>query len=144
MKIRKIKDISIKPDSTPEIRSSIQKIPEENIKSGLPTAWEAGLKLEQLVEKHKQLGSRVFKVIHGYGSSGVGGVLRVTLRSQLKTMQGKTIVDFIPGEELERSLRVLRYLDAYPELEWDGDYGKNNRGITMVLMPKRKGKKRAA
>lgn len=139
MKLRRIKDISIKPELSPGERSGIQPIPVENLEKGMPSVVEAQRRLENLIKRYKQQGHPALKIIHGYGSSGVGGALRTELRSWLHgRVKSKAILDIIPGEELERGIKVLPHLEDFPQLEWDNDFDRRNAGITIILIQKKR------
>jgi hypothetical protein len=139
MKLRKIKDMTIRPDFDDEARSGIQPIPVENLEEGMPTVAQAVRRLEAVLQRYRKKGEPVLKIIHGYGSSGVGGALRVELRQWLygKVKSG-AIVDIIPGEEFERGIKVNPHLKHFPQLEWDSDCGRRNAGITIILIQKNK------
>jgi hypothetical protein len=139
MKLRKIKDLTIRPSLDDDQPSGIRLIPVENLEAGMPTVAEAERRLDSLLRRYQQRGEPVLKIIHGYGSSGVGGALRHGLRAWLRgKVKSKAILDIIPGEELERSARVLRHLDSFPQLEWDSDFNRRNQGVTLILIQKKK------
>jgi len=72
-----------------------------NLEAGRPQVLQALARLErQLVEARDQ-GCRVLTLIHGYGSSGSGGVIREAVRRQLRCWldQGR-IAAWLPGEDL--------------------------------------------
>jgi len=112
----------------------LMKLREINIKAGMPTVEEArGLLLESLAAA-KAGGVRVLKVIHGYGSSGVGGKLRGALRRSLAIRKKEgAIKGFIPGEEWTLFHEEARALcDRFPFLRDDPDYSRENPGVTIV------------
>ena len=76
------------------------------------------------------------KVIHGYGSSGVGGDIRIAVQRTLaQKLNAKEIRAFIPGEEWRISNEFSwDLLKRCPELKQDSDLGRANRGITIVLL----------
>jgi len=78
----------------------------------------------------------VIKLVHGYGSSGVGGDLRIALQATLRQMaQNGEIRDCIYGESWRTSdERSWALLKQAPELKHDSDLGKSNKGITLVLL----------
>ena len=76
------------------------------------------------------------KLIHGYGSSGAGGDIRIavqkTLAQKLSVME---IRAFIPGEDWRTSNEFSwDLLKRCPELKQDSDFGRANRGITIVVL----------
>ena len=109
-----------------------------NIEEGFPTRDQACQKLDAALIRARKAGVSVVKVIHGYGSSGVGGVLRFAIRSYLRQQKEQgAIVLFVNGEQLssfeERSKTLLA---KAPELLLDPDLGRANKGITLVLLEK--------
>jgi hypothetical protein len=76
------------------------------------------------------------KLIHGYGSSGAGGDIRIAVQKTLaQKMQSKEIHAFIPGEEWRISNEASwELLKRCPELKQDSDLGRANRGITIVVL----------
>jgi len=107
-----------------------------NLEAGMPSVPQARSRLSSEIRVAQQSGARVLKVIHGYGSSGIGGDLRFALQSTLRQMaQAKEIRDCIWGENWrtsdERSWELLKHM---PELKSDSDLGKGNKGITLVVL----------
>lgn len=109
---------------------------EVNIKEKRPTAEQARKKLANELILAKRMGCCALKIIHGYGSSGEGGVLRVALRQTLaQRKRERKIRAFVPGEEwgiFDAASREM--LDECPELSRDSDLGRHNNGITLVLL----------
>ena len=56
-----------------------------NLKAGMPRADEAKARLELELQHARRAGTVALKLIHGYGSTGVGGTLRTAIRSELET-----------------------------------------------------------
>jgi hypothetical protein len=78
----------------------------------------------------------VVTLIHGYGSSGKGGVIRTECRKSLDFMKAKGLVnDFICGEDFnKRSAPIKNLLRRYPELSSHRYINRENRGITLVIL----------
>lgn len=79
---------------------------------------------------------KVLKIIHGYGSSGVGGVIKKELSILLKDLckQGK-ILDFVANERfVEPTAKYKRFTKLYPELILDSDLQNQNPGITLIFL----------
>lgn len=76
------------------------------------------------------------KFIHGYGSSGVGGDIRIAAQKTLAQKQAaKDIHAFIPGEDWRISNEFSwELLKRCPELKQDPDLGRANRGISIVVL----------
>jgi hypothetical protein len=107
-----------------------------NLEAGFPSREEAYQRLEDELQRAKKDHVGVLKIIHGYGSSGSGGVLRYAVRNFLRQKkEAGVIAAFISGESFssfdERSKLVLRIA---PNLLMDKDLGAANRGITVVLL----------
>ncbi len=84
----------------------------------------------------RQAGTQVLKLVHGYGSKGVGGVLRDACRAKLvREKNAGQIDDFIAGEDFRVSNETTwGLLKRWPELKQDRDLGRGNKGITMVVL----------
>ncbi len=107
-----------------------------NLEAGMPTVEEARERLRREVASARQQGTRLLKLIHGYGSSGVGGDLRFALQATLRQMsERQEIVGCIFGENWRTSDdRTWGLLKQFPELKSDRDLGRTNRGITIVWL----------
>lgn len=107
-----------------------------NIEDGFPTVEQARTRLRSEIEAAQSRGFKLLKIIHGYGSHGVGGELRVALQSTLRRMaQSGEIRDCIYGEKWRKSdERSWELLKRMPELKNDPDLGRGNRGVTLVLL----------
>ncbi len=107
-----------------------------NLEEGRPRVNEGLLRLDRAIVSAKREGIEVVKLIHGYGSSGVGGRLREEVWNALsRYKRGALIQDFIPGEDFRISNEASwELLKRAPELKQDRDLGNNNRGITVVLL----------
>jgi hypothetical protein len=75
-------------------------------------------------------------VIHGYGSTGAGGDIRIAVQKRLHELaQNGLIRVCIFGEDWARSDdQTWKLLQAHPELKRDPDLGRRNQGITIVLL----------
>ena len=107
-----------------------------NIKDDRPTAEEARRRLANAIAKAKAGRVGVLKIVHGYGSSGSGGVIRAAIRRSLAKRRKEGVInDFIPGERWsifdERASELLR---DHPDLARDGDLDHYNEGITVVFL----------
>lgn len=111
-------------------------IPTVNLKSDRPTVQEALNRLEHELSSARQRGHSILKIIHGYGSSGVGGDIRIAVQLRLRELAASgTIGACVFGEEWSKSSEtVWKLLRERPELKSDPDLGRNNLGITIVLL----------
>lgn len=109
---------------------------EINLELGMPYAADAVKRLTFEVHNSKKLGCTVLKIIHGYGSSGKGGKIRVAARERLTFLLGKReIKGFVPGEKFsifDEQTRAL--LAACPSLRRDHDLERSNNGVTFILL----------
>ena len=88
-------------------KQKVQELPYVNLEAGMPSLAEANRAMGQFINQAKHSGIRVVKIIHGYGSSGVGGKLRIGLRQELATRkQSGKIKDFFAGERFGKTEEV--------------------------------------
>jgi hypothetical protein len=106
------------------------------LKDGMPSVEQARARLSSEIHAAQQSGIKILKVVHGYGSTGVGGDLRIALQSTLRQMaEKKEIRDCIYGENWRKSdERTWELLKQMPELKADSDLGRGNKGITLVVL----------
>ena len=109
---------------------------EVNIKSDMPTADDAVRRITYNIRNGKSFGAAAVKIIHGYGSTGQGGKIRVQARKYLQSQKNKGLIkDFIPGEDFsifdERTIKAFQVCD---ELRRDSDLERHNNGITIVIL----------
>jgi hypothetical protein len=107
-----------------------------NLEDGMPKIEEARLRMQRELQIARQQGYAAVKLIHGWGSSGVGGSLRIELQKELHRMAGESGVrSFIAGENWRISdEKTWELLKRYPEWKQDSDLGKANKGISIVLL----------
>ncbi len=109
---------------------------EVNLKRGMPTVEQALGRLERKLEQTRKEGCRVLTLIHGYGSSGRGGVIREELREKLQFLKYRgEINDVFTGEQFSTGNGPGRNLvRRFPFLRQHRDLNKGNRGITLVIL----------
>ena len=112
------------------------KLREVNLERGMPTWDQAVRQLTFELRHSRSLGFGAVKIIHGYGSSGRGGRIRVESRKYLSRLKSRgEIADFIPGEEFSifnsATLAAFRRCDG---LRRDPDLERHNNGITIILL----------
>ena len=107
-----------------------------NLEDGRPTRDIAIKRLSSEIVRARAQRVKVVKLIHGYGSSGTGGVLRVAVRKELERMKRRGAIKlYVPGENFEIfSSDTIKLLDSCDALRNDRDLGRYNNGITMVLL----------
>lgn len=106
-----------------------------NIKQDMPPADVAVANMEIEILALQKSEYKLIKIIHGYGSHGKGGEIKLLARKRLAELkkQGK-ILDYIPGEQFGEQVRqTLDIAKNFPELVLENDLFFNS-GITFVLL----------
>jgi hypothetical protein len=107
-----------------------------NLKSDLPPVPEALQRLERELTLARHDGITILKIVHGYGSTGVGGDIRIAVQKRLRELvESGHIHACIFGEDWSTSdEQTWRLLQRQPELKNDRDLGRANKGISIVTM----------
>jgi hypothetical protein len=105
-----------------------------NIEYGYPSQKQARLILESYI-KNLDKSNKIFKIIHGYGSSGVGGSIKKMVHSYLKRLKNERIIkDYLPAEAIKDLMgfdqTIIKY-KAY--IKDDTDFKRGNPGITYIF-----------
>ena len=105
-----------------------------NIKENLPNSEYAIYLAHHEIECAKLEGVDVLIVIHGYGSKGVGGVIKKELHKSLdELMHNGKIRAYIPGERwAEFNDEVGKITQKYPNLLINSELTCLNAGITVI------------
>lgn len=106
-----------------------------DLEQGMPTVEQARLRLDYELRSARAAGYTAAKIIHGYGSSGVGGALRSALQATLRAAAERgELRAVIYGEDWRLSEQeTWALLRRFPEWKQDSDLGRGNRGITIVV-----------
>ena len=106
-----------------------------NVKDGMPTADVALRRVNMALTLAKSQGDKALKLIHGYGSTGPGGVIRTQTRRYLAEQKARgKLSAFIPGEAFSIfNETTLKAFGVCPALRQDSDLGRSNDGITIVI-----------
>lgn len=107
-----------------------------NLKEGMPLVSEAMSHMQTELRRAQNDGIKVLKLVHGYGSTGAGGEIRIAVQNGLlrRKSQGE-IRNVIFGEDWRISNEATwALLKQMPELKQDSDLGRQNRGITIVVL----------
>ena len=109
---------------------------EVNLEQGKPFVDEAIRRLTYELSHSRKKGVTVLKSIHGYGSSGTGGRIRVEARRYLDRLrQRREIRAYIPGEYFsifqEETRMAFQRCDA---LRLDRDLDRHNNGVTFIIL----------
>ncbi len=102
----------------------------------MPLVHQALQRLERELALARQETIPLLKLIHGYGSSGAGGDIRIAVQKRLVEMAGRgEIRGCVFGEDWSKSdERTWNLLQARPELKDDQDLGRRNLGISVVVL----------
>jgi len=105
-----------------------------NLEEGFPTVEQARQKMLRELERARKAGHKGVKLIHGYGSTGLGGEIRLSIgRSLQELKRSGELAHVIFGEDWAVSDReTWALLKIHPELKKDADLGRKNRGITIA------------
>ncbi|WP_446009954.1 Smr/MutS family protein [Candidatus Electrothrix sp.] len=124
-------------ESTIELSAPGKGLPHRTVKlkRGMPTVEQALGRLERELEQAKLEGCRVLTLIHGYGSSGRGGVIREKIQERLQFLKYRgEINDVFVGEQFSTGNGPGRNLvRRFPFLRQHRDLNKGNKGITLVI-----------
>lgn len=107
-----------------------------NIEKGKPLAQEALEKLEKEIRKHSNLGVKALKIIHGYGSSGQGGVIREKVIKRLKIKkQNGTIKHFYNCDFLSKDIDDFQLVvKLCPDIKNAVKKDRKNKGVTYIVL----------
>jgi len=100
----------------------------------MPSVEEGIARLEGELMRARQSGVRVVRVIHGWGSTGTGGILREACRVFLKRkLAVRQVANIIYGEDYSKTTNAGRELMNHcPELKGCERSDSQNPGITFV------------
>ena len=114
-------------------RMSIQTV---NLEKGMPNGDAAVARLKLELMTLRRMGIECVKVVHGYGSSGVGGTIRLRTRECLRNLQAEGRVRyFCPGESFGPfEIDGRKVVEMKPSLRSDRDWARSNDGITIVIL----------
>jgi hypothetical protein len=107
-----------------------------NLKSDMPQVHEALQRLERELAVARQEKAKLLKLVHGYGSTGAGGDIRIAVQKRLMELaQNGQVRGCIFGENWSKSdEQTWKLLQSHSELKGDSDLGRRNQGITIVLL----------
>jgi hypothetical protein len=107
-----------------------------NIKDTMPTAEAAWTHCRGAIDGARLRGVRILKVVHGFGSTGIGGKIRRRVRLETARLRDAgAIRGVVFGEDWGPFSAMARgWIDAFPDLRNDADYGRGNEGITLIQL----------
>jgi hypothetical protein len=102
----------------------------------MPQVHEALARLDRDLAAARQQGETLLKLIHGYGSTGAGGDIRIAVQKRLRELADNgQIRSCIFGESWSKSNdEAWQLLQSHPALKSDADLGRRNQGITIVIL----------
>jgi hypothetical protein len=107
-----------------------------NLKSDMPQVREALQRMHRELSLARQEKINLLKLVHGYGSSGEGGDIRIAVQKQLVELRQSGGIRYcIFGENWSQSDEATwKLMQLHSELKGDADLGRRNRGITIVVL----------
>jgi hypothetical protein len=102
----------------------------------MPSVHEALQRLERELAVARKEKHSILKVVHGYGSSGAGGDIRIAVQRRLYDLvEAGQVRGCIFGEEWSKANDATwRLLQEHSAMKSDPDVGRRNQGITIVLL----------
>jgi len=102
----------------------------------MPSVPEALQRLDRELALARQEKTKMVKLIHGYGSTGEGGDIRIAVQKRLlELIKDGQIHGCIFGENWSKSDDVAwPLLQSQTALKKDPDLERRNRGVTIVLL----------
>lgn len=107
-----------------------------NLKEFNQTEFQAVKELEIFLTQCKRAKVKAVKVIHGYGSHGVGGAISKAVRQYAKRLEQKGYIKFfITGNEWNLAHpKALQIVYAAKDCYNDPDLNHANPGITILFL----------
>ena len=107
-----------------------------DIKSNNQTVSEAIAQFLIEVEAYKKGGYKVLKVIHGYGSHGVGGAIKVAFLKKCQDLKNRKVIsDFVCCDNWTPQNVVRKIATNYcPDLLADRELYLLNPGCSVVVL----------
>lgn len=112
-------------------------IKEINIKEDFPAVDVAIGRIEEEIEVNKKFGDQIIKIVHGYGSHGIGGKIKNELNLLLPKWKKQGLVfDYIKGESFTPlTISSKKYSQNLKEkLMQDAYFNSINKGITILIL----------
>jgi predicted esterase len=111
----------------------MSKVAQINLEYGMPTADAAVMSMKNALVTYKRQNYKAVILIHGYGSSGVGGKIKTSVLRSLGDSSMRGIVrSYVGGEQWvsrkREMLSICRDLENYQQTL------TGNPGITVVIL----------
>jgi hypothetical protein len=102
----------------------------------MPSVHVALQRLDHEIALARQGRVSLLKIVHGYGSTGAGGDIRIAVQKRLRELaDGGQLRGCIFGENWSKSDdETWRLVQMHAEAKSDSDLGRRNFGITVVLL----------
>jgi hypothetical protein len=102
----------------------------------MPSVHEALQRLDRELAVARREGLALIKIVHGYGSRGAGGDIRIAVQKRVcELVEAGQIRGCIFGENWAKSDELSwKLLQERDGLKSDCDLGRRNLGITIVVM----------
>ena len=111
---------------------SIEIIKTIYLKDNRKSVLEAIINVETEISRAYIEGTKIIKFVHGYGSTGVGGKIKIALRNRIKKINKGKIIE---GEYFySKNEKIKNILNDFKILKNDIDYNKKNKGITLFIL----------
>lgn len=109
---------------------------EVNLEDGRPFVDAAIRRLTFEIHSSNSQGLAVLKIIHGYGSTGSGGRIRVEARQYLDRLRHrKEIFGYLTGEQFSIFDEATRAaFSRCGDLRKDRDLERHNNGVTFIIL----------
>ena len=106
-----------------------------NLKENNNSVEQALFFMEKEIELCKLEGTKMLKIITGYGSHGRGGLIKKACEKKLKELKNKGIIlDYIQGDLWNMHYeKALKYKTMHPSVI-DEDFNIPNGGITIIII----------
>lgn len=107
-----------------------------NLEQGMPFVEQALKRLQAEIDDARQQSIAILTIIHGYGSSGKGGAIKIECRKLLEYLVSSKVINmYLPGEIFNKREKVVKTaVQRYPALTGNKNYNRNNPGITVVIL----------
>lgn len=110
----------------------MNKVAELDLETSGYTVDQALLHMKNALATFKRQGVKAVVIIHGWGSSGVGGVIRIAVRNALRGDDMRGLVRAVaPGEEWSAKRR--EFVGMCKALG-DERHLEGNAGVTVVVL----------
>jgi len=106
-----------------------------NLKEGLPVVEEALQRMTRKLYESRLQGTKLVRLVHGYGSTGSGGAIKLAVRRELETARRDgAIKDYVSGEDYQHSDAGRKLRSRFPQLKATVRTDQQNPGITFVAL----------